>query len=67
MEIPGKIIDYIFSCRYEDIPTEIIEEKKKNILDTMGVLIAGAGAPGCKTVIDELLSIGGRQDAAIFL
>lgn len=65
MEIPEKIIDQIFSCRYEDIPDEIIEEKKKNILDTLGVMIAGAGAPGCKTVIDELLSIGGRPDAAV--
>ena len=65
MEIPEKIIEHIFSCRYEDIPNEIIEEKKKSILDTLGVMIAGAGAPGCKTVIDELLSIGGRPDAAV--
>ena len=65
MGISEQIVAHIVNCRFEDISKEIIEEKKKNILDTLGVMIAGSSATGCDTVIDEILSIGGRKDAAI--
>ncbi len=65
MDISQQIVEYIVGCNIESISEETIEEKKKNIIDTLGVMIAGSRAPGCQTVIDEIISIGGRQDAAI--
>jgi 2-methylcitrate dehydratase PrpD len=65
MRISEQIVEYIVNCKFEDVSTEIIEEKKKNILDILGVMIAGSDAPGCRTVINEIISIGGRKDALI--
>ena len=65
MQITNQLIEYMVDCRFHDIPQEVIREKKKNLLDTLGVMIAGVHAPGCQTVIDEILGWGGRKDASI--
>ena len=66
MKISEKIADYIFTLDYEDIPDVVIEEKKKNILDILGVMTAGNSGKGCREVIDEIVDWGGRKDARIF-
>ncbi len=66
MDVTSQLVEYMIDCRFNDIPQEVIDEKKKNLLDTLGVMIAGFDAPGCQTVVDEIAAWGGRKDASIF-
>ena len=66
MKISEIIADYIYTLDYEDIPDVVIEEKKKNTLDILGVMTAGTSGKGCREIIDEIVDWGGRKDARIF-
>ena len=66
MKISKMIADYIYDIKFESIPGFVIEEKKKNILDILGVMTAGASGKGCHEVICEITDWAGRKDATIF-
>lgn len=40
---------------------------KMKLFDTLGMLIAGAPAVGCKTVVDRVLEWGGKEESSILM
>jgi 2-methylcitrate dehydratase PrpD len=51
--------------RFKDIPPEVVQDTKKSILDTLGALIAGTGAPGCPEIVGQVLEWGGREESTV--
>ena len=55
----------IVSIRYEDIPAKAIDLSKKDILDTLGVAIAGSKAEGSEQVVELVREWGGKEESSI--
>ena len=51
--------------RYEDLPQEVVDITKKEVLDTLGVAKAGFGQPGPKGLLELMQQWGGREEASI--
>ncbi len=52
------------SLRFEALSRPVVEGTKKNLLDTIGCIIAGSTAEGCAVVRDYALAQGGRRRGA---
>lgn len=65
MDIINKLVENIVTTRYGNLPPEAIEAVKKSTLDTLGVIIAGTGAAGVKTLVDLIKEWGGKQESTI--
>lgn len=50
---------------YEDLPLNVVEVTKKEILDVLGVAIAGFSKPGVKELLDIVTNWGGRGESSI--
>ena len=50
--IVGKLVRYVSGTTFGRLPTEVVSETKKFILDTIGVGLAGVKEPGCREVVD---------------
>jgi 2-methylcitrate dehydratase PrpD len=50
---------------FADIPPDVVEAAKKSILDTLGAILAGSGAPGCQEVIALVREWGGKPGASV--
>jgi len=61
----AKILNHLIETRFDDLPEFVIDHTKKFILDSFGVAIAGASAPGCKEVADLIQSWGGKPEATL--
>lgn len=53
--------------QYEDLPQEAIEMAKKEVLDLIGVAIAGFSAPGVKELLEIITDWGGKKESQIIL
>ena len=42
MSLTSELVSYIIGSRYEDLPKVAVENTKKYVLDTLGVIIAGS-------------------------
>jgi len=61
----AKILNHLIETQFDDLPEFVIDHTKKFILDSFGVAIAGASAPGCKEVVDLIKSWGGKPEATL--
>jgi 2-methylcitrate dehydratase PrpD len=52
---------------YADLPQGDIDITKLAILDTIGCMIAGAMAPGCNSVKEQVISWGGKPESTIII
>ncbi|MBN1847142.1 MAG: MmgE/PrpD family protein [Deltaproteobacteria bacterium] len=52
---------------YNDLPAETIEIAKKDILDTLGVAIAGSSEPGGKELMTLVGEWGGKEESTIIM
>jgi 2-methylcitrate dehydratase PrpD len=53
------------NTRYEDLPPEVVEATKKEILDLLGVALGGASQPGAREVIALLKQWGGKEESTV--
>jgi len=67
MDVIEKLVTNVVTTRYEDLPQEAIQSTKRDILDTLGVLIAGATAAGCDTIVDLIRDWGGKPESTILV
>jgi len=67
MDVIETLAHNVVATRYETLPEETVEATKLHILDTLGVLAAGATAPGCEAVVDLVKYWGGREESTIFV
>ena len=65
MDIISKLVKNIVKTAYQDIPEEVFLEKKKNILDVLGIMIAGTAAEGCGKFVDLVRYWGGCRESSI--
>lgn len=57
--------DHVVAAQYQDIPPEAIEASKRDILDTLGCILAGTSAPGVKDVVELVRGWGGKGESTI--
>lgn len=56
---------HVAKTRYENLPPRVIELTKLFVLDTLGTMMAGSAAPGCKSVVDLIKDWGGKPESTI--
>ena len=53
------------NTRYEDLPPQVIEVTKKQVLDLLGAAIGGFNKPGPKELRELVLEWGGKEESRI--
>jgi len=61
------IVQNLVKMNFEDIPIQTIERQKDLLIDTLGVAVAGSGAPGVAQLVEFLHDIGGKAEASIMV
>ena len=50
---------------FKDLPEEVVEITKKEVLDTLAVAVAGFGQPGPKELLEMVREWGGKEEATL--
>jgi 2-methylcitrate dehydratase PrpD len=53
------------NIRYEDLPAEVVEATKKQVLDLLGVALGGFSQPGPKELREIIYGWGGKKESSI--
>jgi 2-methylcitrate dehydratase PrpD len=61
------IAKYLVETKFGDIPKQTVEKQKDLFIDTLGVAVAGANAPGVREVVEIIREIGGRGEASMIV
>jgi len=67
MDSTAVLAENIIATSYEKIPEEAIEATKKDMLDTLGVAVAGNDAPGIKEIINLVRDWGGKRESTLIM
>jgi len=51
--------------RYEDLPRDVVEVTKKEVLDLFAVALAGRSSPGVKELVELVVEWGGKAEASL--
>lgn len=60
------LVDYCLAITYEDLPDAVVHATKNQILDTVGVALAGIREAGVSQLRELALEMGGKSEAAIW-
>jgi len=52
MNVEEVLVNHVLKTNYRDLPNEVILATKKQIIDFLGIAVAGSAAAGCKNVVD---------------
>jgi 2-methylcitrate dehydratase PrpD len=66
VDVIKKLVENVVSTRFENLPDAAVEAVKKSVLDILGVAFAGAGAAGCKSLLELALEWRGKQESTVF-
>ena len=66
MDAAYSLAKNLVNVKYEDIPREVAEHTKKQILDILGVALGGSGKPGVKELAELVMEWGGKEESTIF-
>ena len=58
MDVIFDLAKNFLDVQYKDIPREVIETTRKEVLDTLGVALGGSSRPGIKELIDVVKEDG---------
>jgi len=61
----SRLCEMVVKTTYEDLPKNVIDYAKKNILDTMAVTIGGSAMEGITSVVDLVKDKGGKPESII--
>ena len=64
-DLMGDLMAFLVTTSFEDLPPEVIQHAKQQILDTIGVIIGGSAAKGCKEVVGLVNEWGGKAESTI--
>ncbi len=67
MDVIERLAHNAVASRYETLPKETVEITKLSILEILGVLVAGATAPGCEAIVNLVKYWGGREESTILV
>jgi 2-methylcitrate dehydratase PrpD len=66
VEAAETLAQFAAGLKYEDAPIEVRQHTKRNILDTMGIIIAASTvAEGCKELVGLIRDGGGKEESTI--
>ncbi|MBM3254355.1 MAG: MmgE/PrpD family protein, partial [Candidatus Omnitrophica bacterium] len=57
----------IVGTNYEDLPSDVVEVTKKEIMDSFAVAIAGSSAPSVAELVEILKEWGGKKESSIWV
>lgn len=57
----------VVTVKYEDIPLQAVDVAKMSVLDSIGTMIAGATAPGCSILVDQVREWGGAEESTVMM
>jgi len=60
-----QLANHVVQLQYDDLPQEVIEHCKNEIIDVLGCMIAANEEPGIGIILDLLRQYGGREDATV--
>lgn len=67
MDLIAGLAKNVVATRYEDIPGEALDVAKMSLLDSIGTMVAGAAAPGCSILVDQVREWGGREESTVMM
>ena len=53
------------ATRFEDLPRELVEVTKKEVLDLLGVALAGLVSPGMSDIVDMVMDWGVKEESSV--
>lgn len=65
MDAICKLAENYVNSAYEDLPEEVRENTKKEILDLLGVMLAGFNEPGTKELFEITMEWGGKEESTV--
>ncbi|MCL4738481.1 MAG: MmgE/PrpD family protein [Burkholderiaceae bacterium] len=65
MEATAEFARHLVRTRYDDLPPEVVEITKQQVLDLLGVAVSGIGQPGAKELVALLAESGGRPESTV--
>lgn len=65
MDATYEFVKNFMNVAYEDLPADVVEITKKEVLDTLAVAVAGFGQPGPAQLLEMVEEWGGRPEATI--
>lgn len=67
MEIERKVIDYVHSTTFDEIPEEPLKTIKNMVLDVLGTSVAGAEEAGVEALREFYTGLEGKKEATILI
>lgn len=67
MSIEDELVNKLVSTSYDDLPFEVVMSCKQNIIDTLGVAIAGSNTPLVKKLLRVVKQWNGKPQSTVFL
>lgn len=65
MDIAEILAEHVVNTTFDKLSDEVVDKTKLFLLDTLGVALPGAGAPGVKPVVDLMTEIGGKPESTV--
>ena len=65
MNTTDQVTEFIVNTRFEDIPREIIDVAKKEVIDAVATGLGGSGDKVVGELYEFVKSTGGREDCSI--
>ncbi len=66
-DIIEAFVNNIIQTKFENIPANEVQATKRNILDTLGAIIAGSSENGIPELVDLINRWGGRRESSILI
>jgi 2-methylcitrate dehydratase PrpD len=66
MDAAYSLAKNMIGVKYSDLPKEVIEHTKKQVLDILGVALGGSSRPGIKELAEIITEWGGKPESTIF-
>lgn len=60
------LVDYCLATQYDSLPRAVIDITKQQLLDTVGVALAGYHADGVRQLRDFTVSMGGKPESRVW-
>jgi 2-methylcitrate dehydratase PrpD len=66
MDATKVLADNFVKIKYQDLPAEVIEHTKKQVLDILGVALGGSSKAGIRELAEIIIDWGGKPESTLF-
>lgn len=66
MTVSEQLSDWVWKLQYKDIPSELIESARENILDIIGCGLFGSTLEWARTICNMVIDWGGKKEATLW-